>query len=207
MGLALSGAVEEEIGGGPVSEEGLQIAGRVQGWVLVAGQSESDITRLIPIISAANIVAVVTCSAAGDIPVRTGAIGHEGVDVSVDSASDDPFVRGETLRNDKRVEGRQHGVGLRRDRRQRGDGEVAGSREGEERGRILLDGSERGGHVVLQVRGHRSHGVGDLSELCELGVERAEGKEILADRDGLLRSVKDGTDKRAHAGSQETETD
>lgn len=71
----------------------------------------------------------------------------------------------------------------------------------------MLDGSERRGHIVLQVRGHRAHGVGYLGELCELGVERAEGKEILANRDGLLRSIKYGTYERAHAGGQETQTD
>lgn len=207
MILALSRTVKEEIRRRPVSEEGLQIARRVQGWVLVAGQSESNITRLIPIVSAAHVVAVVTGPAARDVPIRTGAIGHEGVHVGVEGAGDDPFVRGQTLRNDKRVERRQYGVGLRRDRRQRGDGEVAGSSEGEERGRILLDGSERRCHVVLQVRRHRPHGVGCLGELCELGVERAQGEEVLANRDGLLRSVKYGTYERAHAGSQETETD
>lgn len=115
MNLALGSAVEEEIRGGPVSEERLEIARRVQGWVLVAGQSEGDITHLIPIVSAAHVVAVVTGPAARDVPIRTGAVGHEGVDVGVDGAGDDPFVRGQTLRNDKRVECRQHGVGLRRD--------------------------------------------------------------------------------------------
>lgn len=66
----------------------------------------------------------------------------------------------------------------------------------------MLDGSERRCHIVLQVRGHRPHGVGYLGELCELGVERAEGKEILANRDGLLRSVKYGTYERPTLGAK-----
>lgn len=126
-------------------------------------------------------MAVVTGPAARDIPIRRGAIDHEGVDIGVDGAGDDPFVRGQTLGNDKRVERREYGVGLRRDRRQRGDGEVARSRESEERGRIVLDGRERRRHVFLQVRRHGTHGVGYLCELRELGVERAEWEEILAD--------------------------
>ena len=149
LSLALSGAVEEEIRRRPVPKERLQIARRVERWVLIAGQSEGDIDRSIPIVSAADTVAVVTGPAARDLPVRIGAIGHEGVDVRVDGAADDPFVGGQTLGYDKRIERRQQGVGLRRDRRQRGDGEVSGSRECEEGGRVLLDGGERRCHVVL----------------------------------------------------------
>lgn len=93
---------------------------------------------------------------------------------------------------------------MRRDRRQRGDGEVARSRECEEGGRILLDGGEGRCHVVLKVGRHRAHGVGYLAELGELGVEGAQGEEILADCDGLLRSVKHGAYERTDGGAQET---
>ena len=96
---------------------------------------------------------------------------------------------------------------MRRDRGQGGDGEVPGSRECKEGGRILLDGSERRCHIVLQIRGHGSHRVGYVAELCEFGVEGAQGKEILADRDSLLRSVKHSSYERTDAGTQETETD
>ena len=90
---------------------------------------------------------------------------------------------------------------MRGNRRQRGDGEVSGSSEGKERDRVVLDGGEGRCDVILQVRRHGPHGVGDLTELRELGVERAEGKEILADGDGLLRSVEHGTDERSDAWS------
>ena len=207
LGLALSSAVEEGIRSRPIYKERLQIARRVERWVLIACQGEGDIDGFIPIVSTADTVAVITGAAARNIPIRTGAIGHEGVDVSVDGAGDDPFVSGQTLGNDKRVERRQQGIGLRRDRRQRGDGEVSGSRECEEGGRILLDGSERRCHVGLQVRGHGSHGVGYVAELCEFGVEGAQGEEILANRDSLLCSVKYSPYERTDAGTQETETD
>ena len=106
LSLALSSAIEKGIRRRPVCKERLQIARRVKRWVLIACQSEGNIDRFIPIVSAADTVAVVTGPAARDVPIRTGAIGHEGVDVSVNGAADDPFVGGQTLGNDKRIERR-----------------------------------------------------------------------------------------------------
>ena len=64
----------------------------------------------------------------------------------------------------------------------------------------MLDGGEGGGHVVLEVGRHSLHGLGDVGELRELRVERAEGEEVFAHRDGLLGAVEDGADEGADAG-------
>ena len=64
---------------------------------MIAGQSEGNIDCLIPIVPAADVVAVVPCAAPGDLPIRIRAISHDGVDVGVDGAGDDPFVGGQTL--------------------------------------------------------------------------------------------------------------
>lgn len=106
MGLALRGAVEKEIRRRPVSKERLQIARRIQRGVLVAGQSEGDVDCFVEIISAADAVAVVSGPTAWDVPVRIRAVGHERVDVRVDGAGDVPFVGGQALGYDERVERR-----------------------------------------------------------------------------------------------------
>ena len=88
---------------------------------MVTSQSERDIDSMVPIVRAANTVAVIAGAAAGDVPVGGGAVGHDGVDVGVDGAGDDPFVRLQTLRDDISVESGEDGVRLGRDGRQRGD--------------------------------------------------------------------------------------
>lgn len=87
------------------------------------------------------------------------------------------------------------------------DGEIARPRESEERCRIVLNRGQRRGDVVLEVGGYGSHGIGYLVELCELGIERPEWEEVLADRDGLLRSVEYGAYEWTDSRAQETETD
>ena len=59
----------------------------------------------------------------------------------------------------------------------------------------MLDSSEGGRDVVLKVSCHGPHVVGNVAELGEFGVERAEGEEVLADGDGLLGAVEDGADE------------
>ncbi len=56
---------------------------------------------------------------------------------------------------------------------------------------------------MLQVAGHGSHGIGDVAEFRELGVEGPQREEILADGEGLLRPVEHGPDERTHTRSQE----
>ena len=185
----------------------MHVGGRIEGGIVIVGQREGHVDGLIPIVCAADAVVVVPGAAPGDLPIGVGAIGHDGVDVGIDGAGNDPLVGRQALRDDKRVERRQEGVGLGRDGRQRGDGEVARSREREERGRILLDRGQGLRDVVLQVTRHGPHGVGDVAKLCELGVERPQGEEILADGEDLLRPVEHRADERTHARRQEAQPD
>ena len=112
MRLALRCAVEEEVRRRPVAEKGLQIGRRVQRGVLVAGQGEGDVDGLVEIIRSAERVPVIPRAAARQFPIRIRAIVHNGVDVGVDRAGDDPFVRREAARYDVGVQREEQGVGL-----------------------------------------------------------------------------------------------
>ena len=126
------------------------------------GESEGNVDGLVEIICAADGVGVVARAAAGDVPVRLGIVSHEGVDVGVDGAGNVPFVCGEAAGDDEGIESEEEGVGLGWDSGQRGDGEVAGARKGEESGGVLLDGGEGGGDVVLKVGSDGFHGLGNV---------------------------------------------
>ena len=149
LGLALSRAVEEQIRRRQPPEEMTHVGRRVEGRIVVVGQGEGDIDRLVPVVRTADTITVITRAAPGDVPIRVRSVGHDGIDVRIDGAGDDPLVSLQALRNDIGVERRQKGVRLRRNRRQRGDGEVPRSREGQERRRVVLDRGERRSHVVL----------------------------------------------------------
>lgn len=70
LDLALSGAVEEQIGRRPVAEENTHIGSWVEGRIVVVGEGERDVDCSVPIIGAADTVAVVAGAAArGDVPV------------------------------------------------------------------------------------------------------------------------------------------
>lgn len=139
MNLALSRAIEEQIWRRPIPEECIHIARRVEGRIFIVGQNERYVNFLVPVVGAAHTVTVIAGAAASDIPIRVRSIGHEGVHVGVDGAGNDPFVGLQTLGNDIRVERSQDRIGLRRNRWQRGNGEVSGPSEGKEGCWVILD--------------------------------------------------------------------
>ena len=102
--LTLRSAVEEQVRGCPVSEEGLHIARWVERSVLVARQGEGRIDYSIPIVCATYTVAIVAGATAGDVPVDYRAIGHEGVHVGIDGAGNDPLISRQTLGDDVCIE-------------------------------------------------------------------------------------------------------
>ena len=178
VGVAGVGAVEEELAGGVVGEEGREDVAVVAVHVAEVVEAEGGIVAAAEPPGVADVLLVVALACGGEVKgrVRRGTVKGEGLRVAVQTDDAVDVVAGEGLRYEVGVEGVEEVVGLVGEGWSRG-GEVTLASEGEEHGGVVHDVDEGLVQTVLHHlddAGHLSGQLGHLYHLRRYRIDRED---------------------------------